>query len=339
MTETAKWNSTIYDVAALAGVSAKTVSRVMNDSPNVTDATREKVTTAINELQYERNPLATSLRRGRGDAVAIVVGPLTDPFFASLASGIQHVAKERGSVPILITGTEADPARERSLVESMVRRQVSGIVLVPIGPDQSYIASLPPEVPVVFADRRGGLVERDTVIVDDEAAAFEATEHLIRAGHRRIALVGDLDKVSSAGARERGYRDALVAAGIDVDHALIAHCPSPESVVQAAHELLALAEPPTAIFSSNAQASLALVPYLHEADRTEIAIVCFGDFPMASSLKPGITVIDQDPVEMGEAAARMLFARLDGTADASAQTLVLPTRLIARGSGELPPQA
>ncbi|MEU9823235.1 LacI family DNA-binding transcriptional regulator [Pseudonocardia alni] len=336
MARSTKRNSTIYDVASLAGVSPKTVSRVINGQPNVTEATRLRVTDAVARLQYEQNPLAASLRRGRGDAVAILVGPLTDPFFASLADGVQRVARRRGATPTLIATGDADT--ERSLVESFVRRQIGGVVMVPESPDQSYLGELTEQIPVVFADRRGAGVDCDTVIIDDDAAAREATAHLLAAGHTRIALIGDLDRVSSAGARERGYRAALAAAGIACDDDLVAHCPDPAAVVAAVDRLLASPRPPTAMFSSNAQASLALVSRLHTAGRTDVAVVCFGDFPMADALTPAITVIDQDPVEMGEAAARLLFDRIDGAADAPPSTLVLPTRLITRGSGELLPR-
>lgn len=337
MSNTLKRNSTIYDVAALANVSAKTVSRVINSSPNVTAETQDRVTRAIAELHYEQNPLARSLRNGHDEAVAIVIESLTDPFFASLASGVQHVSASRSDAPTLIANSEGQAGREQSLVSSLVRRQIRGIVLVPLEADQSYLEKLPADLPIVFVDRHGTGVRRDTVVIDDQAAAHQATAHLIDAGHRRIALVGDLDLVSSAGARERGYRSALAEGGIAVDDSLICHCPTREAAVEATAGLLALPDPPTAVFSSNAKSSLGIVPFLHSSGRADVAIVCFGDFPMADAVTPAITVIDQDPVEMGEAAARLLFERIDGHAEDAPRTLVLPTRLIERGSGELAP--
>lgn len=339
MAEAAKRNSTIYDVAGLVGVSAKTVSRVINESPKVTESTRSRVLEAIATLEYEQNPLARSLRSGRDETVGIIFESLTDPFFASLASGVQRLSQQRSTAPVLIATTDGLPGRERAIVDSLVRRQIGGIILVPLDADQSYLESIASHVPLVFVDRHGSNAVRDTVVIDDQAAAFEATTHLIAAGHTRIALIGDLDVVSSAGVRERAYRDALSVAGIAVDPELIAPCPTREAAVEAVARLLALPTPPTAIFSSNAKASLGIVPFLHFVRRTDIAIVCFGDFPMSDALNPAITVVDQDPVEMGEVAARLLFARIDGLRDEPPETLILPTRLVVRGSGEIPPRS
>lgn len=329
--------STIYDVAARVGVSAKTVSRVINGSPHVTDATRRRVLEAARELGYEQNPAARSLRSGRDNAVGIVLESLTDNFFGGLASGIQQVNLDRNAVPTFLVTTERHPGRERQLVESLVSRQIGGMIIVPMEADQSYLDDLNDDVPVVFVDRYGTGVERDTVVIDDEGAAYEATAHLAASGHTRIALIGDLELVSSAGARERGYRRALENLGIPVDEKLIAHCPTQESAVLATGRVLGCENAATAIFSSNATASQAIVPYLHATSRTDVALVCFGDFPMASALVPGVTVIDQDPVELGEHAARLLFSRIEGTRTGPAETFVLPTRLVPRGSGELPP--
>jgi LacI family transcriptional regulator len=327
--------SSIYDVAASAGVSAKTVSRVINGAPNVSVETKARVDAAIAELGYAQNPLARSLRAGRDASVGIIVESLTDPFFGSLTSGAQGVL-QAGEHAMLLASTQGVDGREQELVQAFLSRQPAGLIVVPLEADQGYLDTIAPRVPVVFVDRPAAGAARDTVVNDDEAAAYGGTRHLLDHGHRSIALIGDLERVSSAGIRERGYRRALAEAGIPGDDRLVFHCGTQDEAARAA--LVAVEEHGvTAVFSANAKATLGLVPALLPRGHSDVALVCFGDVPMATAVTPALTVIDQDPVELGEAAARLLMERIDGL-DTPPQRVVLPTRLIPRGSGELPPR-
>jgi LacI family transcriptional regulator len=327
--------SSIYDVAASAGVSAKTVSRVINGEQNVSVETKARVDAAIAELGYAQNPLARSLRAGRDASVGIIVESLTDPFFGSLTSGAQGVLHD-GEHAMLLASTQGVDGREQELVQAFLSRQPAGLIVVPLESDQSYLDSVAAGVPVVFVDRPATGAQRDTVVNDDEAAAYGGTQHLIAHGHRSIALIGDLERVSSAGVRERGYRRALTEAGIEVDDELVFHCGTQDEAARAA--LRAVEEHGvTAVFSANAKATLGIVPALLPRGHSDVALVCFGDVPMSTAVTPALTVIDQDPVELGEAAARLLMERIDGLTGAP-QRVVLPTRLIQRGSGELPPR-
>jgi LacI family transcriptional regulator len=328
--------SSIYDVAASAGVSAKTVSRVINGAKNVSAETKARVDAAIAELGYAQNPLARSLRAGRDATVGVVVESLTDPFFGSLTSGAQRVI-QAGDHAMLLASTQGVAGQEQALVQAFLSRQPAGLIVVPLEADQGYLEDVARDVPVVFVDRHGRNAARDTVVIDDEQAAYDGTRHLIDHGHRAIALIGDLEQVSSAGSREHGYRRALADAGLPVDDALVFHCGTQEDAAHAARAAVD-ERGVTAVFSSNAKATLGVVPALFPHGHHDVALVCFGDVPMATAVTPPLTVIDQDPVELGEVAARLLLERIDGL-DGPPQVVVLPTQLIQRGSGELPPRA
>ncbi len=328
---------TLYDVAAEAGVSPKTVSRVINGTAGVSEATRNQVQATIEELNYRPNFHARSLRVGRDEAIGVVLESLSDPFFANMASVIEECALERGHA-VLVSSVGGDPEREHKLVESLLQRQVSGLIMVPVSREQGYLRAAAGQTPVVFADRpaRPATELGTTVLGDDFGAAEAATKHLLHSGHTRIALIGDRPDVYTTAERIRGYRSALETSRVGVQEDLVKTGVSSAAEARSAlDELLRSAQPPTAVFSSNARCSLGVVPALHARGRTDIAFVSFGDFPMADSLYPAVTVIDQDPAAIARAATEELFKQIDGTAGTGAM-LSLPLRLIARGSGEIP---
>ena len=328
--------ATLYDVANRAGVSPKSVSRVLNDSPNLSAEMRARVQRAIAELSYHPNPIARLLRVGRDHSIGVIVDSLADPFFASVVDVLNAIARLHGNAPLLVGSTGGVADREVPLVRDFARRNIGGLILVPCDDDQSYLSEINNEMPVVLIDRVGRQVALDTVRIDDEAAADNAVTHLIMHGHTRIALIGDIKRISTAARRADGYRRALARHKIDPDPDLEAECLAPDDARSAVLRMLQLREPPTAIFSSNAKSSLGVIPALQRSHRTDIALVCFGDTPLADAFVPGITVVDQDPADIGEIAARLLIGRMTGDRKGPPEEVLVPTKLIPRGSGELP---
>ncbi|AQX15434.1 hypothetical protein BCR15_03955 [Tessaracoccus lapidicaptus] len=329
---------TLKDVAQLAKVSIKTASRVLNEDPNVAPATRASVTLAIETLGYVPDPAAQSLRAGRDRTVGVIVDSIGDVFFAQLVAEIEARLDEAG-YRSLIASSNRDPVRERETVQRLIQRRCSGVILSPTTRDSLTGVRLD-DVPLVFVDRIGDVPGAQSVVVNDFELAKLATRHLISHGHRRIALLSDVPQVETTRVRHEGYRAAMADAGIPVDGRLMRmDCPDASQVMHALTELLALDEPPTAIISTNSRLSLGLVPALHQFGRTDVAVISYGDFAMAESLSPAVTVIDHSPQAIGAAAVEALLERLKPGSPISAPQAVIfvPARLIPRGSGELAP--
>ncbi|MEU6355491.1 LacI family DNA-binding transcriptional regulator [Streptomyces sp. NPDC047072] len=331
---------TMREVAALAGVAIKTVSRVFNGVPTVDPAIVTRVREAADQLGYRPNLTASSLRRGDGRTATIgmLVEDAANPFSAALTRTVENVARGRG-VLVLVGSLDEDPARERELAQALVDRRVDGLVIVPAGRDQSYLISEQRSgTRMVFVDREAGLLDADAVVSDNRRGAVTAVDHLLRSGHRRIAYLGDNASIPTAAQRCDGYRHALEVAHIPYDDAIVRHVGSSErAAIAATEQLLALPDPPTALFTSQNLVTIGVLRALRALGLQDtVAQVGFDDFPLADILNPGISVIAQDVEQMGTTAAEMLFRRLDGD-DSPSATATVPTRLIERGSGEIAP--
>jgi LacI family transcriptional regulator len=325
--------SILRDVATAAGVSLRTASRVLNDDPRVAVATRARVQQVMRDLEYTPDSMARSLRAGTDAAVGMVVESVADPFFSALVAAVEQDGSTSGK-SVLIASTHGDAARERDVVAQMLSRRVSGLLLAPTTGDHGWLQTT---TPLVLVDRPAPGLEADVVGIDDEAAAMDAVEHLVAHGHRRIAYVSDLPLVPTSRARLAGYRRAMAAHGLDVDPRHIrADCPDASSAAAATRDLLAGngSDAPTALVSGATRCSLGVVPTLHAMGRTDIALVCFGDFAMADLL--GITVVDHSAEAVGAAAAARLAERI-ADPEMPATTIHVPVRLIPRGSGEVRP--
>ncbi|MET9595551.1 LacI family DNA-binding transcriptional regulator [Streptomyces sp. NPDC006516] len=341
MAETARHSETRYgnrptmkDVAARAGVGLKTVSRVVNSEPGVTPDTERRVQEAIEALGFRRNDSARVLRKGRTASIGLVLEDLADPFYGPLSRAVEEVARAHGA--LLINGSSAeDPEREQELVLALCARRVDGLIVIPAGDDHRYLEpEMKAGIATVFVDRPAGRVDADMVLSDSFGGARAGVAHLIAHGHRRIGFVGDQPRIHTATERLRGYHAALTDAGIEVEDAWISLGPTdPARVRSAVETMLAGPEPVTAVFAGNNRVTVTAVRVLAECDR-RIALVGFDDIELADLL--GITVISQDAAAVGRTAAEHLFRRLDGASHAPAR-VELPTRLIPRGSGELPP--
>src|SRR4051812_18175013 len=303
--------STMRQVAERAGVSAKTVSRVMNNDRYVSAEVRQRVQRAIEELQYVPNLLARTFRSGRDAAIGVAVPDISDPFFAAVTHAIEQIARTRGTA-VFVTSLGTDGHDEQAGVEALLGRQIVGLVSTPVAADQSYLRPWQRRTAMVFIDRRPSKITADSVIEDDRGGAHNATTHLIDRGHRRIAFIGDQPSISTTIRRLDGYRAALRDAGIGEDRDLVTvGITSSADAAECTAKLLALPDAPTALFSSNTKCSIGIVAVLQEMDRTDVALISFGDVPLAAALQPALTVIDQDPDALGRFAATRLFERLD----------------------------
>ena len=329
---------TLRDVAQLAAVSTKTASRVLNDDPNVAASTRASVMAAMATLDYRPDPAARSLRGGTDRLVGVVVDSIGDVFFAELGATIE-AALDAAGYRVLIASSNNDSKRERDTVQDLIQRRCAGVILTPSS-RESLTGMRLRGAPVVFVDRVGDLPGAQSVVVDDLELARVATSHLISHGHRRIALLSDLPVIDTTRLRHEGFRAAMSEAGLPVDERLVrSDCPGASQVMRVIGSLLDLDDGPTAMISTNTRLTLGIVPALHQHRRTDIALVAYGDFAMAESLSPAVTVIDHSPVAVGAAAAQALLSRLQsGEVDVQFDPITLvPARLIARGSGELAP--
>ncbi|MCO1654876.1 LacI family DNA-binding transcriptional regulator [Pseudonocardia sp. S2-4] len=326
------------DVAARAGVSFKTVSRVVNGEPGVSAALAERVRSAVDELDFRPHPGARVLRRTdrRTASIALLLEDVANPFSAALARAVEDEAVPRGVV-VFSASLDEDPGREREFVREFGARHVDGLLLAPAGADQSYLAAeLRAGTAVVCVDRPARGLEVDSVLTTNTLGARDAVRHLVAAGHRRIAFLGDRPSIDTARRRFQGYRDGL---GEPVDPRLVVHdLRAPGDADGAVTALLTGPAPPTALFTAQNLVTIGAVRALRRLGLEHVvALVGFDDFLLADLLSPGVTVVAQDPAAIGRIAAGLLFARIAGDRGPP-QTRLVPTTLVRRGSGEIPPR-
>lgn len=311
----------LEDVAKLAGVSAKTVSNVVNDYVHVRPATRTRVQEAIDLLGYRPNVVARNLKSGRSGVIALALPELDAPYFAELAHHVVQAAMERGwTVLVDETGQIQDQAlraRERSAVAGIREHLIDGVILNPLALDDADVRRYG-SVPVVLLGERLGSQLADHVAVDNEAAAAEATRHLISTGRRRIAVIGAQPPPfgHSARLRLRGYRDALAEAGIRYDPSLVVQVLNwrREPGAQAVPQLLGLPELPDAIFCFNDLLALGALRGLSEAGLRvpeDVAVVGFDDIEESRYAVPSLTTIAPDKEAIARSAVEHLARRLE----------------------------
>jgi LacI family transcriptional regulator len=315
---------TLRDVAERARVSPMTASRALREDAGVSAATRARVQEAAAELGYRRNEAARNLRLGRSSGlIGLVVTNLANPFYSQLALGVEAAVAE-GGLRVMLGNSGEDPARERQLVHDFASRRLDGVVVVPASNDHSHLAALN-GMPVVLAASPPVKVAADSVLLDDFGGTWEATRHLIRAGHRRIGFLGLPSSTWTGSERYRGYCAALEEAGIPLDPQYTSHRQSDvASAEQATLALLDLAEPPTAIFAANNRNTIGAYRAIRSR-QLDTRLAGFDDFELADLLGLPLTVVSYDPRELGREAARLLCDRID---NASRREPVAPRRLV-----------
>jgi LacI family transcriptional regulator len=324
---------TMRDVAQSARVSMMTVSRVLRGEPGVSAETRSRVLDAVLALGYRPNEMARSLRLGRSTGlIGLVVSNLANPFYSELALGVEAYAAETGR-RVILGNTAEHTDREQQLVHDFASRRVDGIIVVPAGNDHAHLA--PAELgglPVVLAASppSNAALDLDAVLLDDFGGTREAVSRLIARGHRRIAFLG-LPAASWTGSeRFRGYCAAHDDAGIAIDNRYVRQQrPSTALAEQSTAELLALPEPPTALFTANNRNTIGACRALRRGPG-RVDLAGFDNFELADLLPVPLTLVSYEPQELGRQAARLLSDRLqpNEVAIGPARRIVVPTELV-----------
>ncbi|WP_199043868.1 LacI family DNA-binding transcriptional regulator [Glycomyces salinus] len=325
---------TIKEVAGLAGVSPMTVSRTLAGGRNVRPDVQERVMAAVRELGYYRNENARSLRPGQPSGlVGVAITNLANPYYGNFALGVEEVAAEHGR-RIILGNSGEDAGRERQLVSDFIGRQVDGLILVPTSGDAEHLRpERLGEVPLVLASRRVPGLEVDTVLLDDVGGSYRGTVSLLEAGHTRIGFLGNRSSVFTGARRYAGYERAMLEGGAPIDPAIVARDQQDVAAAsRAARAMLELPDPPTAIFSANNRNTIGALREIGRRIRDGLpgphpAVVSFDDFELSELMPVPVTIIDHDAQLLGREAARLLFARLDGSADEAARTVELPVSI------------
>ncbi len=328
-------NLTIQDVARKAGVSTATVSRVLN-SPNVVSKDlNEKVSRAINELGYRPNRAARNLRAGKVQKVGVVFADIRNPFFTSILAGIESILQNADHVLILGNSNE-DPNLEKIHLETLIDEGVAGIIFTATT-DQARRYAFVQEagIPLLAVDRVPGQLRVDSVVVNNKDAAYQATNHLVKLGHNKIAFIGGPSHLSTAHERLRGYCQALNENEIPCNSDFIVESNFKQ---QGGYDAMGILwrnlDKPTAVLVANNLMTLGAYEFIHENHimvPTEISVVGFDDMPWATSLQPPLTVIAQPTLEMGRIAAKLLLDRIKNP-ESPIQKIILETQLIVRKS-------
>lgn len=327
---------TIRDVAKLAGVSPITVSRVVNNSDYVSESTRARVEAAIDELKYVPNMLGPSLRFKQTMTLALVLTDITNPFWTTVARGVEDVAQANG-YGIILCNTDESQSKQDQYLDMLLRRRIDGIVLVPAHSAPEPVGMIQKQgIPVVVLDRQIPGIQVDIVRADSENGAYQLTDHLLSMGHRRIAVLAGPETVSTAVDRVMGYRRALTAHGLPEEAvAIYWGAFTVESGREMALQALSDHQQLTAFFATNNFIAIGAMQAMRETGLTvpdDIALVTLDDIPAVFTIEPFLTVARQPAREMGRKAAQILLDRLSGQLDGEYQHIVLPTQLIIRAS-------
>ena len=323
----------LADVAREAGVSLKTASRVLNNAP-VAEATAKRVRAAMILLDYKPNEMARGLKGKRSAAIGMVVPNLADPFNASAMHAVQEVAREKGHV-VIITSSEGKEDLERQQLESLVSRQVDGLIIAPSdGRINTAACFLAANIPVVAFDRPLHGANIDSITVSNLDAVREATEHLISHGYRRILAIGSRSYLYTGAERVAGYVSTMERARlpretllVDNESEITPECLRP-FFMERAEEI-------EAVLTLNGTTTMAVLRTLRTLGITvgiDIALICFDDFELAEVLTPRLTVVRQPAAELGRRSAELLFSRILGKKALPLQQIVLPTTFLIRES-------
>ncbi len=301
----------LEDVAKLANVSAKTVSRVVNGERYVAPATSERVRQAIRELGFRPDQAARSLARGQRLRLAGLIVSTLNPYGVEAMRGMERVLRAEG-FSLVIASSGEDPEVERKLLLEFRDRGVDAVVLVPSGREHEHLAEAADHMSLVLAHRVIEGLEADSVSPDDFDATRKQVAGLLRAGHRRIAFIGDLDYIYNIAQRHQGYLQAHRDAGIPVDPDLVVFgSRTPESATAITHDLLARTDPPSAIFASNNLNCLGVLLALRTTGG-QVRVIGFDDVPEASYLGVPVTLLAYEQAEIGRVAAQLLLERVSG---------------------------
>jgi LacI family transcriptional regulator len=327
---------TIREVAKLAGVAPITASRVMSDSGYASEDVRRRVKKAAEELNYVPNTLARSLKSKRTQTLALVITDITNPFWTTVARGVEDAASVSG-YNVIFCNTDESAEKQSMYINTLLQKQVDGVLLVPAHSDDNPIEILRQhDVQVVLLDRRLEDVQANVVRCDSKDGACQLINLLLKLGHRRIAILRGPSGVSSAEDRMAGYQLALSDAGMKVENDLVFSCEfSVESGYQMTQRLLSISPRPTAMFASNNFIAIGALKALRDAQvevPKNMSVVGFDDLPLAIVVDPFLTVADQPAYEMGRLATLRLLDMLNHKNPEDIEETVLPISIIERKS-------
>ena len=326
---------TVLDVAKRAGVAPITVSRVINNSGYISQATRERVEAAVKELGYVPNTIARGLRSKRTMTLALVVTDITNPYFTLMARGVEDVAGDSGYTVVYCNSDESE-AKEEKYVNILAQRQVDGVLLVPsCGNVKTIKFLLSNDITVVALDRRVSGVEIDSVRSDSQDGANRLMNLLIRLGHKRIAMITGPKDVSTSVDRVTGYQQALSEADLGENELVYYGAFNQESGYEFTNQAMLHSPRPTAIFGANNFITIGIIKALHDLKIDvpgDVSVVGFDDLPESMLVNPFITVARQPAYEMGRIATELLLKRISIELDEEYQELILPTEIIEHDS-------
>ena len=327
--------TTIVDVARAAGVSTATVSRVVNNHPHVDPRLAATVLQVIKDLGYRPSRVARTLRTRQNRVWALIISDVrTGPFFADVVRGVEDIAYGAG-YSLFLCNTDEDSAKEASYIGLAVAENVGGVILTPSGPRTDLSPLVNFGVPVVLADRTLPNQAADSVIVDNVSGAYQAVNHLLAGGYKRIACVTGPLGTTTGSRRYVGYCKAIEEAGLTVEDALVRVADFRELGGRLAmEELLDQVERPDAVFVTNHLMTIGALQAIVEAKLTipsDIAIVSFDDMSWSTLLRPTLTAVSQPAYDLGVESARLLLSRLEGYSGAARMVTLSPT-LHVRGS-------
>lgn len=325
---------TMIDVARHAGVSFKTVSRVINNQPNVAEDLTSRVLNSIEELGFRRNDVAASLRAGTTEMLALVTGDLENSFYSRVATGVMSAARSRGH-HVVMSSTQESAENERAILLDLCQRRMAGLIVVPTSAEHPYLErEIRMGTKVVFLDRPAPSLEADSVVLDNRGGARAVVQTLLDEGHVRIGVVSDALNIFTFGERLAGVKEAFAAAGLPWDSALVEEgLRTPDDARMAVNRLSTLPDPPTAIFAANNRMTIGAVVAVRQG-ALPLDVVGFDDFELSELLPMQVTLVSYDAENLGRRAAELLFARLAGDTSPPKQE-VIPTILVKRGSDVL----
>ncbi|HET9912215.1 MAG TPA: LacI family DNA-binding transcriptional regulator [Anaerolineales bacterium] len=326
---------TVLDVAKRAGVAPITVSRVINNSGYISQATRERVEAAVKELGYVPNTLARGLRSKRTKTLALVVTDITNPYFTLMARGVEDAAGAF-NYSVVYCNTDESEEKEEKYANLLAQRQVDGVLLVPsCGNVKTIKFLLSNNINVVALDRRVSGVKIDSVRSDSEDGAYRLVKLLIGLGHKRITMITGPKDVSTSVDRVAGYQRALVESGLGGNEQVYYGGFNQESGYELTRQAMMHPLKPTAIFGANNFIAIGIIKALRDCQVDvpgDVSVVAFDDFPESMLVAPFLTFIEQPAYEMGRMATELLLKRISGELTVGYQKLILPTQIIERGS-------
>ena len=334
-----KTSITIHDIAKELNISASTVSRALNDNPRISKATKAKIKALALKLGYQPNTIASNLRNQRTNTIGIVVPLINRHFFSTFISGVEDVAFDAG-YNVIISQSKDQLEKEKQIIHSLFSNRVDGLITslsMQTNEFEHFQLFTNKNIPLVFFDRIAPQLETNKIVVDDFACGFKATQHLIDQGYKRIAHLAGPTVLNTYYERMEGYKDALTKNSLPAeDELIIFNKLTRIDGQEAIKKLLALKNPPDAVFCGNDTSALSMIVYLKSIGiriPEDFGIVGFSNEPFSEVVTPSISTLKQPAYEMGQKAAQLILNEIENKqTPRSYQTITMPTELIVRES-------